>query len=96
MQLKGHTLEPLPALDKKKIQQGQMEKQPVKAKDNRNLYLAKEGGITDSAFFIRSVLGILVFKVNIVIFSDCCWYFGGERCIQRRYGEENAVRVMEK
>lgn len=37
-------MEPLPALDKKNLMNKEREKHPDKKKDNRNLYLVKEGG----------------------------------------------------
>ena len=48
-------MEPLPALDKKELLD-KRDRHPDKKKDNRNLYLVKEGGLELLIFFLIHVI----------------------------------------
>ncbi len=60
LKLKGSVMEAMPALEKKALNKDR-DKHPDKKKDNRNLYLVKEGGIL--AKFVKIFFHHSVYKI---------------------------------
>lgn len=63
--LNGSSMEPQMAVDKEDLDKSQEQK--ITHKDNRNLYLIKEGGMTVHNYFIPSVSILFLVKKILIL-----------------------------